>query len=113
MSESEDAFLARMREQLRDTETSIDAHTLHRLREARERALAARRRGWRRSWLAGGLSLAGGTALAVALWLHQPPTPVPLEGETVAEFIALGEEDMALYDDLEFYQWLADMDGAG
>ncbi len=112
MSESEDDFLARMREQLRDSESRIDAQTLHRLREAREHALAARRP-WRRGWLAGGLSLAGGTALALVLWLHQPPAGVPLEGEAVAEFIAQGEEDMALYDDLEFYQWLADMDGAG
>ncbi|MBC6943511.1 MAG: hypothetical protein DWB45_12420 [Xanthomonadales bacterium] len=104
---------------LDDSLAAVDAATLSRLNQARQRALAQRTR---RRWLgAGALGATAALLLALAVQRHLPaPSPA---APPVAEAVASASTDAAtasgldaawsdideaeLADDLAFYSWLA------
>ena len=93
----------------------LDDGTRARLLQARLLAVAAaeRRRGtvfdvihaWR--WLTkGGLAITAATVAAIAVWLAQPhPSHLPKSADDVE--IVAAQDQLELYEDLEFYRWLA------
>jgi hypothetical protein len=97
---------------LDESARDLDADILARLRQARDRALAAKPRPF--FWLlpAGGLAAACVAVLAVALWWYQPSRPVAVQGLEDLEIIS-SPENLELFDDLEFYGWLAERDRTG
>ena len=109
--EKEARFVAALKRELdRGTET-LDGMTVVRLRAARLRALDARPRP--RAWfLAGGLAGTGLAAALAAVLLLTPAMAPPLSG--LEQFDLLSENDnLDLYEDLEFYRWLAARTDAG
>jgi hypothetical protein len=102
----------RWQDALRSREADIDPMTVRRLADIRRAALAAptRRRFGRRSWLPPAMGMAIAAALGLwALGPHILVTPDPMGGSTQP-----GMEAAELYDQLDFYSWLADtgLDGA-
>ena len=134
MPEDSDQFEARLRGQLRDSETALDTRTGARLAAARRAAVEQENtgrtdRGWslslgRPAW--GALAV----ALIVAVLINLPqnterpvpqtsatPEPAPLAADNGADATAEENEQLELYEnlellefyeDLEFYEWLAD-----
>ena len=110
--ETEEKFLKHAKRVLAETEKSLDAGTLARLRAARRRAIAA---GLRRPWRArpGWLLPVGGFAtasivLAVAglLWFAAPDDK-PFQQANVDDLELLTARDNPeFFSDLEFYDWL-------
>ncbi|MEK6748637.1 MAG: hypothetical protein AABY83_05460 [Pseudomonadota bacterium] len=103
-----DAFKRDLRAALDTQLTHLSAQELHKLRAARTGAMAAtstRRAAPRWAW--SGLALAATVILAVSLWPRAtPPSHAPQAIEDL-ELLAV-EENLELYDELEFYTWLAD-----
>jgi hypothetical protein len=113
------AFADSLRDLLRQSEQEVDFVTSARLAAARERALAIPRASqrWPRSWLwiAPG-ALAAGLAMWMVLPRMQPmPMNAPLPQESAQQSIAMdvltNDEAIAVYQDLDFYQWLQDTNG--
>ena len=98
----------RWQDELRSLETNMDPKTVQRLAEIRRAALAApaRRRPFRRSWLSSAVGMA--IAAAVSFWALGPHilvAPDPMGGSAQS-----GTDTAELYDQLDFYSWLADTD---
>ena len=113
MNPDHDPLAKAARRLLQDSERTLDAVTLARLSAARRRAVAQASsplRWWRRPaqrWPA--LAAACVAALLVV-------TLLPRGGSLPADVDALDyatAADAAVYEDLEFYQWLDQVDGAG
>ena len=113
MNPDRDPLADAARRLLQDSEHTLDALTLARLSAARRRAVAqaaSPARWWQRParrWPA--LAAACAAALLVVTVLpragHLPANADALDYATAA--------DAAVYEDLEFYQWLDQVDGAG
>ena len=103
--EKEARFVAALKRELDRSSEALDGMTIVRLRAARLRALDARPRP--RAWLlAGGLTGASLAAALIAVLLLAPAVAPPTIG--LEQFYLLSENDsLDLYDDLEFYRWLA------
>lgn len=109
----EAAFVERARELLDEGNARLDAATVSRLNQARHAALDAR---GRRSGRWFGLmpvgqwaSVAGAAAavvLAVIVW--PGATTVPVDGGLLFEDleIVMAEENLEMFEDLEFFEWL-------
>jgi hypothetical protein len=108
----DEAFRAASKALLDERARELDADLAARLRQARYRALEAKPRPF--FWLvpAGGLAAACVAVLAVALWWYQPSRPVPVQGVEDLEILG-SSENLELFDDLEFYGWLAERDRTG
>jgi len=114
----DEEFLNRVRTELDRNADGLDELTVARLRAARRQALDAHPR--RFGWLSTGrgLALAGGgiaatavTAGLVAMLLLAPAAVPPTNGLDQIELLA--EADLDVYDNLEFYRWLAEQQRAG
>ncbi len=114
----DDELVTRVRQALERASRELDPATAGRLRAARRTALAAARgRGspaWSsRAWLAAGVAAGVTAAVALAVLLQRGPAPDPGTAHLAAvedlELITQGE-GLDLYEDLEFYQWLAEQD---
>lgn len=125
-SRDEARLIARIRRHLDEGAADLDHAALARLREAREAAVAAARpgsRGFRRGrsitgrppgdWLlpAGAFASVVATAVALGIMVAEPANGVARE-MTDLEMLT-GGEDMELYENLEFYQWLEDRERKG
>ncbi|HNP62884.1 MAG TPA: hypothetical protein PKH39_03060 [Woeseiaceae bacterium] len=94
---------------------SLDAATLSRLNRGRQTALAelARpNRGWQQWMPASGLA----AAVLLAVFAFRGPAEVDFSGEPVTDLeILLSEESIEMFEDLEFYSWLAtqELEGNG
>lgn len=107
---SDERFVASARETLERGAAELAPATLARLRQARLQALEARPR--RRPWLvwAGGLATAAAAILVVALWWPTGHSPRHHEAFLDEVELLTAGESLDVYDDLEFYRWLADAD---
>ena len=106
----EDPWTERIRQQLEHSARDLDAATLSRLNQARQTALQAARSPRPRPWLwPAACATAGSLALAVAIWPHVVPPTVPVPAATTQpeDFTMLaGDEQLDLYQELDFYAWL-------
>ena len=103
----------RVAELLDDRAASLDELTLARLGAARRRAAA--HVGWaarirRPLQTAGGLALAASVVLGLSVLLHAPKDPATQPSPDEIE--ALAEDDVELFEKLEFFRWL-DEEGHG
>jgi len=100
-----------VRDHLERSTEALDASTSARLREARLKALAAAEgRGWIfrvPRWLtAGGVATVTAAAIAGVIWFADVRTAADVATLDDMEIVA-AKEQMQLYEDLEFYRWLA------
>lgn len=113
-NETEDRLLEKARLAFRESVAALDAATLRRLREARERALQQTRTPpavWRRPAWGASLSVAAIVVAAVIgglVWWNlnsQPSVPFAANsGEDMA--IVLSNDNLDMYADMDFYRWL-------
>ncbi len=112
----EGPWLARARERLESQARDLDAATLSRLTRARAAALAEVARPQRPAWAwPAAFATAFVLVAAVVVW-RLPGAPAPVPAALSADDFALiteGEDDLALYEDLEFYAWLDAQQAAG
>ena len=108
----DDDLEGRIRRALDEKAEGLDAATLSRLRQARERALA-RRPGipGRLAWPGGGAARWAGALAGVALlvvgwmvWRQATERALPVAGDDLE--VLASAEDLRLYQELDFYLWL-------
>jgi type VI protein secretion system component VasF len=115
LSEKEARFLEKARQSLLASEEQLDAATASRLRDARRKAVEAageREGGFFRipNWArVGGVATAAAAVLVFMIWFDTPKQDLPVKSPDELE-IVLNADNMDLYEDLDFYEWLA---GAG
>jgi hypothetical protein len=107
-------WIARVRNRLDTQARDLDGATASRLNRARQAALAEAARGRRPGW-AWPAAFATAFALAAAVVVWRPAgEPAPLPSDITDDFALIAEgEDLALYEDLEFYAWLDAQQAAG
>jgi hypothetical protein len=118
LSEKEVRFLAKARRGLLASEEQLDAATASRLRDARLKAVEAagvRGRGYFRipNWARiGGVATAAAAVLVFMIWFDTPKQDLPVKNADDIEIVLNVDsaDNMDLYEDLDFYEWLA---GAG
>ncbi len=117
-SEKEARFLEKARQSLLASEDRLDAATLARLREARARAVEAaegRARGLFRipNWMrVGAFATAAAAVLVFAVWVDPTKQELPVKSPDEFE-IVLNADNFDLYEDMEFYEWLAEAGNGG
>lgn len=104
--QQEQAFLQKVKSSLDETEAQLDADTLRDLRLARHKALESLHRP-RRIWQPLGLAAVAATVaiMVVSLQVMQTKTPVTAPGMDDIALLSAGDE-LELYENLDFYQWL-------
>ena len=121
MNTPDNRFVQRARDLYRAAAEQVDADTSARLRAARMRAMATPRAAESRSgvrWMVPGGAFAAIALAAVLLWqplTHLPPAPsAGVAGSTFSRSDAdadlppdADQTDPALYQNLDFYGWLA------
>jgi hypothetical protein len=118
LSEKEARFLEKARQSLLASEEQLDTGSLSRLRDARVRAVeaaGARGRGFFRipNWARiGGVATAAAAILVFMIWFDTPKPDLPVKNADDIEIVLNVDsaDNMDLYEDLDFYEWLA---GAG
>jgi hypothetical protein len=126
---SDAAFAAALSELLRSSETGLDFVLRNRLSAARARALDGSRGLLWSQWHVVGSAVAGGVMLLTLMFgaLRQSPPPalsgrsMPMAASSVsdnrlsavdiADFLDDGGDRIAVYENLDFYQWYAEADG--
>ena len=117
-SEKEARFLEKARQALLASEDRLDAATLARLRDARAKAVEAaegRVRGVFRipNWLrVGAFATAAAAVLVFAVWVDPQRQELPVKSPDEFE-IVLNADNFDLYEDMEFYEWLAEAGNGG
>jgi hypothetical protein len=115
MAAGEEEFLRRIREDLDAGAGALDAATVMRLRRARAHAIEAaggharRIRGWAPAAAAAGVVV---LAVWIGLMHRQTPAPVAAARLEAANVLASGA-NLDLYENLDFYAWLAHGSGHG
>ncbi len=114
-NEHDNEFLAAAKSTLDTAARDLDTPILIRLRAVRGRALAASQR--RRTlfvspWLVPGAAVSTALVMAVAglLWLSSTTNELNVTGED-SDLIA-ADDNLDIYNDFEFYRWLADENDA-
>jgi hypothetical protein len=118
LSEKEARFLEKARQGLLASEEQLDAATVSRLRHARLKAVeaaGARGRGffWIPNWARiGGVATAAAAVIVLMIWHDTPRQDLPMKNADDVEIVLNVDsaDNMDLYEDLDFYEWLA---GAG
>ena len=118
LSEKEARFLEKARQGLLASEEQLDAATVSRLRHARLKAVeaaGARGRGFFRipNWARiGGVATAAAAVIVFMIWHDTPKQDLPMKNADDVEIVLNVDsaDNMDLYEDLDFYEWLA---GAG
>lgn len=108
----EERFLASVRARLDRSAEELSPEIMNRLRQARRQAIEARPR--RVPWLvwAGGLATAAVAILVMVLWWPAAPGLRHHEASLDDMELLTAGESLDVYEDLEFYRWLADADSA-
>lgn len=118
LSDKEARFLEKARLALRASEERLDAATLARLRDARERAVDAageRAPGFFRipNWMrAGAFATAAAAVILLAVWVDPAKQELPVRSPDELE-IVLYADNMDLYEDMDFYEWLVEAGNGG
>jgi hypothetical protein len=106
----EDPWTECIRQKLEHSARDLDAATLSRLNQARQRALLAARSAKPRPWLwRAAFATAGALTLAIAIRPPgvTPPVSPPVPTTQPEDFTMLaGDEQLDLYQELDFYAWL-------
>jgi hypothetical protein len=118
LSEKEARFLEKARQSLLASEEQLDAVTASRLRDIRGRAIeaaGAREKGFFQipNWARiGSVATAAAAVLVFMIWFDTPRQDLPVKSADDLEIVLNVEsaDNMDLYEDLDFYEWLA---GAG
>jgi len=109
----DERMLKRTREVLDASVANLDAGTLERLRDARHRAVEAaderpglllRLPRWVK---VSGLTTAAAAVLVFSLWFTSPKHDLTVKNPDDFE-IVLAKDQIDLYEDLDFYGWMAD-----
>lgn len=101
-----DILLNNIHNTLDESARDIDGATLSRIRQARAAAVekaGKKTLAWR-TWLSGAAATACVLSLSFAFLMNSPEQELL---PTEAELLYASEEDLELYEDLEFYEWLA------
>ncbi|MEM7283169.1 MAG: hypothetical protein AAF438_16250 [Pseudomonadota bacterium] len=110
-----DPLLQRIEQELKSGNDGLDGHVLSRLNQARQKALAQQSQPWWKGLFSSSGFVPAGTLAAVALaallfFQQTPQVDVP---EAVDDFeVLLAEENLDLYEELEFYVWLDELEEA-
>ncbi|HEX7538668.1 MAG TPA: hypothetical protein VF358_00065 [Syntrophales bacterium] len=118
LNEKEARFLEKARRSLLASEEQIDTVTALRLRDIRSRAVEAageREKGIFRipNWARiGSIATAAAAVLVFMIWFDTPRQDLPVKSADDLEIVLNVDsaDNMDLYEDLDFYEWLA---GAG
>jgi hypothetical protein len=118
LSEKEARFLEKARQGLLASEEQLDAATASRLRHDRLKAVeaaGAHGRGffWIPNWARiGGVATAAAAVIVLMIWHDTPRQDLPMKNADDVEIVLNVDsaDNMDLYEDLDFYEWLA---GAG
>jgi len=110
----EDSWIGRATALLDRSVEGLDAHTLSRLNRARQAALAQAHPQWRHARVFGGAFLLGSLAVLMAIGIarHHVPAVPTTAADATADVLA-GEDNLDLYEDLDFYAWLDAQQGGG
>ncbi len=107
MSRSNDEFAKQARELFDESVEQLDAATLSKLNRGRQAALAeleTPRAGWVRWAPAAGVTAA--VAIAVMISVRDPGIDETVPASVTDMEILLGEENIEMLEDLEFYSWI-------
>ena len=104
-------FTRHLKRRLDEAEQNLDAGIRSRLTQTRYQALAQRKENpsWWPEWIKQplpGMAAAFALVLALALTLNGPPSTQPGNGLEDMDLLT-AEDQLELYEDLEFYAWLA------
>jgi hypothetical protein len=121
LSEKEARFLEKARQSLLASEEQLDAVTDSRLRDARRKAVEAageHERGffWIPKWArVGGVATAAAAVLVFMIWFDTPRQDLPVKNADDLEIVLNVDsaDVMDLYEDLDFYEWLAGTGNGG
>lgn len=111
-------LVGKVRQALDESIQNMDARILSRLNQARQKALAQTKPGWRERLQFNRFPLAGGVAAAMALiivFFHftNPSELKTYSGIEDVEILATGDSP-EFFSELDFFTWLAEeMDNAG
>ncbi len=118
LNEPAEICLDKIKKELDDSLERLEGPTLLRLREARLRAVAEAEKRSERRWFFPGWVTAGGVAaiaviaLAFSIWFTPARPGLPINRPEDLEIIT-AQEHLELYQDLDFYEWLADSGNEG
>jgi hypothetical protein len=110
--EREKAFLGRAKALLDESEEDLDANILSRLRQARTRALRGEKRREPRSWFwfsfpsVAGMATALVAILVAVFYITRAPVQAPDKSIGDLEILTSNDQ-LELYENLDFYAWLA------
>ena len=112
-NESNQALVEKVCENLDASLQRMDAETQHKLIAAREKALTQRASLFTFNWPKAALAAACSVALAILVITTQFSTQSLLQGEGVEVLeLTAAQDTLELYEELEFYTWLAEEDAA-
>ncbi len=107
-------FENNVKQQLDESVDQLDAATLSKLNQARQFALSqkTKRRPTYFTWLTGLVSTVAVAMLVISIIPHSPEPVMPIFATEQWDILAVtNEEELDLYSELEFYQWLDDING--
>ena len=109
-SENEEQFVARVKHQLDQSAAELDPSVLARLRRARYEALHSQHKSVPWLWPISGLATVCTALLVAMLWWDSPPEPMlNITAQNVEDVeVLIAADQLDLYEDLEFYGWLAE-----
>ncbi|MBL1141698.1 MAG: hypothetical protein HND53_06665 [Proteobacteria bacterium] len=101
-----------IRQSLDESVDALDANTLSKIRQIRaqaiEKADARKSKHWQ-GVVVGGLATTCVMVLAVMMLINSPASIDPVPGNDL-ELISSSSDDLELFEDLEFYEWLEQND---
>lgn len=108
---SEKEFVTQIREALDASVERIDAETRHKINAARKQALAQQKQNtfFASHWGKAGIATALSIFIAILIVKTQLPGPIEEEGIEAMELMA-AQDTFDMYEELEFYTWLAEED---
>jgi len=116
MSNKLSQFEQQLAQQLNDSVKTIDSSLQSKLSQARYKAIESTRKkaSLKWAWLTGIVSTATALFFLITIMPDQPSYDSGLIAENHTDLLIMTEiEDIDLYSDLEFYQWLNSIDTQG